>query len=213
MIELRRAADRYRVDQPGITTWHRFAAGAYYDPDNVAFGRLVGCDEHLVAPGAGFAPHAHRGVELVSWVLDGTLAHWDGAGRRHLVQPGSVQYQLAGAGIEHAERNGSALEPLRFVQLALLTDEAVPGYSIGPPPLDLGAGRFDVLTRCRGTQVDAPLVFLFVARGNFHVDGVDLTAGDSVHAAAAVEVDGDGELLVVTQTPRPKTASEATAGS
>lgn len=198
MIEVRRAADRYRVEQPGITTWHCFAAGAYYDPDNVAFGRLVACDEHLIAPDAGFEPHPHAGVELVSWVLDGTLAHWDGAGRRHLVQPGHAQYQLAGTGIRHAERNASSLEPLRLVQLALRTDDAVPDYAIAVPPLGLRGGQFDVLRRCRATKVDAPLVFLFVGSGDFHVAGADLAAGDSVRAAGAVEIDGDGELLVVS---------------
>ena len=198
MIDVRRAADRYRVEQPGITTWHCFAAGAYYDPDNVAFGRLVACDEHLVAPGAGFAEHAHAGVDLVSWVLDGTLAHWDGAGRRHLVQPGRAQHQVAGAGIRHAERNASSIEPLRFVQLSVLSDAELPDYAITPPPVRLGGGGFDVLARCRGTHVDGSLVHLFVGRGDFHVAGVDLAAGDSVRAVGPLEIDGDGELLVVS---------------
>jgi len=198
VIDVRRAVDRYRVEQPGVTTWHCFSAGAYYDPDNVAFGRVVACDEHILAPGAGFEPHGHAGVELVSWVLDGTLAHWDGAGRRHLIQPGHAQHQVAGAGIRHAERNASSLEPLHLVQLAVLADEAEPAYAITCPPLPLLSGRFDVLTRCRGHVAPGALVFLFVGSGNFHVDGVDLTAGDSVRAAAALEIDGDGELLVVS---------------
>lgn len=198
MIHVQRAGERYRVEQPGITTWHCFSAGAFYDPDNVAFGRLMACDEHLIEPGAGFPRHAHAGVELVSWVLDGTLAHWDGAGRRHLIQPGHVQHQVAGAGIEHAERNGSRLEPLRLVQIALLVEDGTPGYAIAQPPLTLKSGGFDVLTRCRGTRVDARLVFLFVVGGAFHVVGSDLGPGDSVRAPGSVEIDGDGELLVVT---------------
>ena len=199
MTDVRRAAERYRVQQPGITTWHCFSAGAYYDPDNVAFGRLVACDEHLIEPGAGFRRHAHAGVELVSWVLDGTLAHADGAGRRHLIQPGRAQHQVAGsAGIEHAERNGSRLEPLRLVQLALLVDDPPPGYAIAEPPLTLRNGRFDVLTRCRGARIDAPLAFLFVGSGAFHVAGLDLAPGDSVRADEPLEIDGHGELLVVS---------------
>ena len=198
MIEIRRAADRYRVEQPGITTWHCFSAGAYYDPDNLAFGRLVACDEHVVAPGAGFDEHAHAGTEIVSWVLDGTLAHSDSAGRRHIVRPGHAQYQLTGSGIRHGEHNASGLEPLRFVQLALLTDDELPGYDVAAPPLTLSVGRFDVLTRCRGARVDGSLVHLFVGAGNFHVAGKDLAAGDSVRAAGALEIDGDGQLLVVT---------------
>ena len=206
MIDVHRAADRYRVEHQGITTWHCFSAGAYYDPDNVAFGRVVACDEHVLAPGAGFEPHGHSGVELVSWVLDGTLAHWDGAGRRHLIQPGHAQYQRAGSGIRHAERNGSSLEPLHFVQVAVLADDESPAYAISPPPVPLGVGGFDVLTRCRGEVVGGALVHLFVGSGNFHVAGADLAPGDSVRATGAVEIDGDGALLVVAMS-RPKTAS------
>jgi hypothetical protein len=197
-MDVRRAADRYLVEQPGITTWHCFSAGAYYDPDNVAFGRLVGCDEHLLAPGAGFDDHAHAGTELISWVLDGTLAHSDSAARRHLIQPGSVQYQATGGGIRHGEYNASALEPLHFVQLALLTDGEQAAYRIGDPPVQLGGGSFDVLRRCRSTYVNGALVHLFVGRGNFHAGGVDLAAGDSVRAVGQLEIDGDGELLVVS---------------
>ena len=197
-MDVRRAADRYRVEQPGITTWHSFSAGAHYDPDNVAFGRLVGCDEHLVAPGAGFDEHPHAGTEVISWVLDGTLEHSDSAGRRHLIQPGTVQVQATGTGIRHAERNASSLEPLHFVQLALLTDGERPDYRIGDAPVRLSAGRFDVRRRCRSTRVDGSLVHLFVGRGNFHVGGVDLAAGDSVRAGGPLEIDGDGELLVVS---------------
>lgn len=197
-MDVRRAGDRYRVEQPGVTTWHCFSAGPHYDPDNVAFGRLVACDEHLLAPRAGFDEHSHAGTELVSWVLDGTLAHSDSAGRRHLIRSGSVQYQSSGTGIRHAEYNASELEPLHFVQLALLTDSEQPGYRIDTPPLTLSVGRFDVLTRCRGARVDGSLVHLFVGHGNFHVAGIDLAAGDSVRTVGPLEIDGDGELLVVS---------------
>jgi redox-sensitive bicupin YhaK (pirin superfamily) len=197
-MEIRRAAERYRVEQPGIVSWHCFSSGSYFDPDNTAFGRLIACDEHLVAPAAGFADHAHAGTELISWVLDGTLAHRDSAGRRHLVQPGAVQYQATGSGIRHSEYNGSSLEPLRFIQLAFLSDVELPAYELGAPPFALSVGRFDILTRCRTTVVDAPFVHLFVAAGNFHVAGSDIATGDSVRAAGALQIDGDGELVVVT---------------
>jgi hypothetical protein len=195
---MRRASERYRSESPGITSWHCFSAGASFDPDNVAFGPVVACDEHLVDPGAGFEPHAHAGVELISWVLDGTLAHWDAAERRHLIAPGRAQYQVAGAGIRHAERNASAIEPLHFVQFSIMTDAELSAYDIAEPPLTLSVGRFDVLSRCRGTRLDAALIHLFVTRGNFHVAGSDLVAGDSVRAVGSVEIDGDGQLLVVT---------------
>lgn len=197
MIDIRRADSRYRTEHGGITSWHCFSYGAYFDPDNVAFGPLVACDEHLLAPGAGFPQHRHARVELVSWVLDGTLRH-TGPGGSRLIGAGQAQYQRAGSGIEHSESNASSLEPVRFVQLWVMSADERPDYRIAAPPVPLGRGSFDVLLRCRGTRLDARLVHLFVGAGNFHVAGTDLTAGDSVRAAEPVEVDGDGELLVVT---------------
>lgn len=197
MIDIRRSAARYRTEHGGITSWHCFSSGAYFDPDNVAFGPLVACDEHLLAPGAGFRQHRHAGMELISWVLDGTLRH-AGPGGSRLIAPGRAQYQRAGSGIEHSERNASSLEPLRFVQLWVMSTEELPDYRIVAPPVRFGRGSFDVLRRCRGVRLDAALVHLFVGAGNFHVAGTDLAPGDSVRAAEPVEVDGDGELLVVS---------------
>jgi hypothetical protein len=201
MIEIRRAIDRFRTEHDGIVSWQCFSSGGYFDPDNVAFGRLIACDEHLVEPGAGFDSHAHARVELVSWVLDGTLEHRDAAGRRRLITNGAAQRQLAGAGIRHSERNASSLEPLRFIQVWLMCDEEQRGYDVAAPPVKLIAGHFDVLRRCRGTRIEAPLAHLFVGSGNFHVEGSDLSAGDSVRATRSVDVDGDGQLLVVSLSP------------
>jgi quercetin 2,3-dioxygenase len=198
VIDIRRAGDRYVTRQPGITSWHCFSSGSHFDPDNVAFGRVIACDEHLVEPGAGFVQHAHRGVELVSWVLAGTLEHRDAAGGRRLIISGAAQYQAAASGIKHAEVNASSLEPLRFVQLWIRSDLDDPRYEVAAPPVGLSVGTFDVLRRCRGTRVEAPLSHLFVGEGHFHVDGADLSAGDSVRVAGTVELDGDGELLVVS---------------
>jgi redox-sensitive bicupin YhaK (pirin superfamily) len=119
---IHRASERYQSTQPGIITRHSFAAGAHYDPDNVAFGALIGVDEHVVEPGAGFAAHTHRGVDIVSWVLNGTLRHEDDAGDVELVGPGILLRQRAGDGIRHTETNASGSAPLRFVQMTVLAD-------------------------------------------------------------------------------------------
>ena len=150
MIRVVRAADRYRSDQPGITSWHCFSAGAHYDPDNVAFGPIIGVDEHLVAPGAGFGWHAHSGVEIVSWVLAGVLRHEDSNGDVRLVAAGERLVQSAGSGIRHTETNASDTEPLRFVQTTLV---------------DPGRARFKVWDS--SGQVDAGRAHLFVARGSW----------------------------------------------
>lgn len=178
MIDVRRAADRYVTEHDGITSRHCFAAGPHYDPANLSFGPLLAVDEHLVAPGAGFAEHAHRGVVIVSWVLAGTLRH-ESAGQRRDVGPGEVFVQDATAAIRHVERNASASEPLRFVQTTW----------------QAGSGaRLTVQRGC--ATVDGP-AHLYVARGSFAVDGAALEEGDSARTDEAVGVSGGGELLVV----------------
>ena len=198
MIDVRRAAARYRVATPGITSWHCFAAGPHYDPDNLSFGPVTACDEHLLEPGAGFAAHRHARVELLSWVLDGALRHEDPGGRVAIVRPGQVQYQRAGSGIEHVERNASDAAPLRFVQLWLSDDASEPDYLAATPPRDIGSGSFAVL-RGDGLVPAARYVHLHVATGAFEVAGVGLSAGDSLRAAGEdLPVTGSGELLAVS---------------
>ncbi len=203
MISILRAADRQRTDMDGITTWHCFSSGAHYDPANVSFGPVIACDEHQVAPGAGFDRHAHARVELVSWVLGGALCHEDASGRVQTTRPGQVQYQFAGAGIEHVERNASTTQPLHFVQLWLLTDVGTdtddnePAYEVTSPPRALQAGRFAVL---RGAgEIDSSAAFVFVGAGRFSAAGHALRPGDSLRARSqVVPVTGAGELLVIT---------------
>jgi quercetin 2,3-dioxygenase len=117
-VDIRRAADRTRIEQPGIVTWHSFSAGGHYDARNIAFGALIAHDEHLLAGAAGFPGHAHRGVDIVSWVLDGELRH-DG----RPIDEHCLLHQRTGDGIEHVEVNASADRSLRFVQMALLSSD------------------------------------------------------------------------------------------
>jgi len=198
VIEVRGAAARFETVQPGIATWHCFSAGAHYDPDNTHFGALIAVDEHLLAPGAGFTRHAHRGVEIVSWVLDGALGHEDSAGRVELVEPGTALHQSAGSGIEHAERNASDVETLRFVQFSWLSEIATPGYGLDVPPVQVGGGEFAMLLPVDGVElVPAACLHLFVAHGRVDVGGYGLQAGDSARIRdEAVRVGGDGEVIV-----------------
>ncbi len=194
MISVLRAADRFRTELDGIATRHCFSSGAHYDPENVACGPVIACDEHVVEPGAGFERHRHTGVELISWVLAGELRH-ESATRARTIGPGLVQHQLAGAPLEHAERNASDTRPLRFVQLWLLADSDGHAYDVGPPPTPLLAGQFDVRTGAGVVEAG----FLFVARGTFTVAGHELHEGDSLRADRQVlPVTGAGELLVVS---------------
>ncbi len=124
---------RFHTMQSGIETWHALSAGAHYDPDHLSFGPVVGLDEHLVEPGAGFDWHAHRGVHIVSWVLEGTLRHEGSDGIERVVAPGELFVQSTGDGIRHRETNASDLEALRFVQVTILADGPVRVWSASPP--------------------------------------------------------------------------------
>lgn len=193
-----RAADRGRSEQPGIRSWHCFSSGPYYDPDNVSFGPLVGVDQHAVAPRAGFDWHSHRGVQIVSSVLAGTLRHEDVAGPVRYMSPGSVLVQSAGPGIRHREANPSDVEELHLVQTTLVSD-AAPHVEVVALPVVLGAVIVD-LHRSADFEPGA-LRHVFVASGEFRTaPGSAFRAGDSVRLCPkdSFRAEGNGELLVVS---------------
>src|SRR5918912_3303655 len=103
-VEIRPGGERFVTKLSWLDSRHSFSYGRHYDPDNTHFGLLVAANHDLVAAGAGFDPHPHRDVEIVSWVLSGALAHVDGAGHRGGARPGLVQRISAGSGIVHSER-------------------------------------------------------------------------------------------------------------
>ena len=113
LVAVRRAGERFLTLTAGVATRHCFSFGPHYDPAHVAHGPLLLCDEHLLAPGAGFDEHRHRDVEVVTWVLEGELAHSGPDGTAH-VPTGGGQRMSAGSGVLHAERAGSI--GARFVQ-------------------------------------------------------------------------------------------------
>ena len=181
---------------PGITTWHSFSSGAHYDAANVRFGALVTCDEHLLAPGAGFEAHAHRGLDIVTWVVAGTLEHTDSLGERTTIRTGTVAHLSAGSGVEHAERNAGTDE-LRFVQTWLLGAAGAPAYRTGGG-VRLPGARFEVL-RVDGnaTVQPAPLGYAFVASGRIRLGQADLGPGDEARITdETTVVHGRGDLLV-----------------
>ena len=136
--------------RPGIETWHSFAFGAHYDPRNTGFGLLVAHNDENLEPGAGFDMHPHRDAEIVTWVVEGTVRHTDSLGNDAMLGPGTVQWQGAGSGIIHTERNASSDQPARFIQVWLTPDEfgLAPGYAsaqvkLRPNELTLVAGGAD----------------------------------------------------------------------
>ncbi|MFB7663909.1 pirin family protein [Kitasatospora sp. NPDC056138] len=132
--DLRRAPERYRsTPAEGIETRHAFSFAGHYDPKNTHFGALLACNEETLAPGAGFEEHRHRDTEILTWVVEGALAHRDSDGHAGVVRPGMVQHLSAGSGVSHTERNvGGAEVPVRFVQMWLQPDtfDTPPTYGL-----------------------------------------------------------------------------------
>ena len=161
------AFERYvSAPEPGVLTRHAFSFAGHYDPANTHFGALLACNEETLAAGAGFAPHKHRDTEILTWVLDGALAHRDDHGHAAVVRPGQVQYLGAGSGAVHSEGNvGAAAGPVRFVQFWLQPDEfgVEPRYALRPAPT--GSGLLTLAGRGELRRADAALHLLRVGPG------------------------------------------------
>jgi quercetin 2,3-dioxygenase len=141
-IRVRRGDERFVSRGDGIESRHAFSFAEHYDPEHLRFGPLLAVNEELLAPGAGFAPHHHRDVELVTWVAEGELEH-RGGGQVARVRPGDLQRLSAGGGVEHEERNApGAAVPLRFVQMWLEPDTfgGAPAYTRAASAAPAGPG-------------------------------------------------------------------------
>ena len=119
-VRVVRARERYHHQTSWLSTYWHFSFDHYHDPANVAFGPLRVFNDDTVAPGTGFPPHSHADMEIVSYVLSGTLEHRDSAGHRGRIGPGELQLMSAGTGITHAESNPSPTEAVHFLQVWIL---------------------------------------------------------------------------------------------
>jgi redox-sensitive bicupin YhaK (pirin superfamily) len=136
-VDVRRAEDRYKSRLGWLDSKHSFSFGHHYDPANTHHGLLMVSNDDTVAPGTGFDTHPHRDMEIVTWVLDGSLVHQDSTGNTGVIYPGLAQRMSAGRGILHSEKNdswriagGVHRDPVHFVQMWVVPDERniEPGY-------------------------------------------------------------------------------------
>jgi quercetin 2,3-dioxygenase len=213
-IDVRRSADRFTTTTEWLESRHSFSFGAHYDPVNVGHALLVAHNDDVVAHGTGYDTHPHRDMEIVTWVLEGSLVHEDSSGHTGIIHPGLAQRMSAGSGIRHSERNDAAgaAGPTRFIQMWVLPDEPglAPGYAqrevgelsgaglvaiaSGMPEVDAAVrinnphAALHVARLAPGESVqlpEAPYLHVFVARGDVELEGAGpLTAGDAVRFTA-----------------------------
>ena len=122
MIKIRKAHERGHANLGWLEGFHTFSFGGYHDPEFMGFRALRVINDDRIAPGTGFGPHAHRDMEIITYVLEGGLLHRDSMGQNHVLRPNEVQTMSAGTGIVHSEYNASETEPVHSIQIWILPE-------------------------------------------------------------------------------------------
>jgi redox-sensitive bicupin YhaK (pirin superfamily) len=219
MITVRRSLDRGLGQHGWLYSRHTFSFANYHDPAQMGFRSLRVINEDTVAPGRGFGAHQHDNMEIISIVMEGTLAHKDSTGGDGVLRRGEVQRMSAGTGVVHSEFNGSEREPVHFFQIWLIPERRgiTPGYEQKLFPDEERRGTLRILVAPGGQSgavdihQDARLyssilddrqhvvhslaagrgAWLQAARGNVTVNGVRLEQGDG----AAIEDETSLEIV------------------
>ena len=208
MFTLRRAAERGHAHHDWLDSRHTFSFADYQDPQHIRVSNLRVINEDRIAPGGGFAPHDHRDMEIITYVLDGALEHKDSMGNGSVIRPSDVQRMSAGTGVTHSEYNPSSHEPAHILQIWLLPNRhgVEPAYTQQYFAPETRQGRLTPLVSPDGRDGsiathqdavlyggligpgDAPIhalaanrkAYVHVARGGVTVNGLSLHAGDGL---------------------------------
>jgi quercetin 2,3-dioxygenase len=213
MNGIRRSNERGAADHGWLKSLHTFSFADYYDAAHMGFGPLRVINEDRVEAGAGFGTHAHQDMEIISYVLDGELAHKDSMGNGSVLRPGDVQRMSAGTGIRHSEFNASKDRPVHFLQIWIEPKYRgiEPGYEekrftnedkrgqlrlIASPDRAQGsvlihqdacvyAGMFAGDERAELSLAAQRQAYVQVARGSITVNGAQLLTGDALEVTQA----------------------------
>ena len=216
MVEIRRSNERGLAEHGWLRSLHSFSFADYYDPEHMGYGVLRVINEDRVQPGQGFGTHGHRDMEIISYVLEGSLAHKDSMGNGSVIRPGDVQRMSAGTGVRHSEYNASERDPVHFLQIWIepAVRGVAPGYEekhfddaskrgrlrliASPDGRDgsvtihqdayLYAALLDGAETVQFVQRPGRRTYVHVVRGKAQVDGQALEAGDAIKIQGAKSI-------------------------
>ncbi|MCK5438724.1 MAG: pirin family protein [Gemmatimonadetes bacterium] len=154
MISIRKSGDRGAVNLGWLESRHTFSFGEYRDPHHMGFRTLRVINEDRVQPGQGFGTHGHRDMEIISYIVEGTLAHKDSMGNGSVLTTGDVQRMTAGTGVQHSEMNPSVEESVHFLQIWILPEAKglQPGYEERHFPTEEKRGALRLICSRDGGQ-------------------------------------------------------------
>jgi redox-sensitive bicupin YhaK (pirin superfamily) len=213
---IRRSGERGFADHGWLKSFHTFSFGDYFDPKHVEFGPLRVINEDRVVAGAGFGTHAHRDMEIISYVLAGELAHKDSMGNGSTIRPGDVQRMSAGSGVRHSEFNPNDKDGTHFLQIwiqpgarniepsyeekrfsadekrgrlrLIVSPDSAEGSLLIHQDAKIYAGLFDGVETAKLSVAAGRRIYVHVARGTVTLNGAVLNAGDALKITDSTEL-------------------------
>jgi quercetin 2,3-dioxygenase len=217
MLTLRKSQERGYADHGWLKSYHSFSFANYYDPQHMGFGNLRVINEDRIAPGTGFGTHGHRDMEIISYVLEGNLAHKDTLGNVKGIPPGDVQRMSAGTGVQHSEFNHAPDETTHFLQIWIEPNvTGIPAsYEQKTFPDTEKRGRLRLVASADGAQgsvlihADARVYAGLFDGGESYSLALDPSRKAYVHVARG-EIDVNGKRLVTGDAAQLENESQLT---